>query len=129
MIDGIEFSDRGRAITDFEMRMLAESQSDAAWVTLAQRLMLALGPKAGCQAFALVLDELGGIHLRVPLRRDFFRGLWSQARDAMIVDLASRPTGGWSYAEIGRMLGVSREYVRKVVARQPDGATVDGPAR
>lgn len=129
MIEGIEFSSRGRPVTEFEARMLAESKSDGAWVTLAQRLMLELGPKAGCQAFALMLDEIGGIHLRVPHRRDFFRGMWSQSRDAMIVDLASRPAGGWSYAEIGRMLGVSREYVRKVVARQPDGATVDAGSR
>lgn len=126
MIDGIEFSARGSRLTRFERQLLTCTRSRAAWVQVAQRLVVALGPDAGAQAFALVLDELGGERVYVPERRAFFVGLWRDDRDAMILDLASRGPGAWSKTDIANALGVSRQYVGKVLARHPRGPQVAG---
>lgn len=124
MIEGIEFSDRGDALTEFEVKLLSTAKSDSPWVCVAQRLFRELGATAGSAALAVILDELGGEKVYVTPRRSFFERLWGIERDALICVLAIR-RDDWNFAEIARHLGVSREYVRKVVAgkTQPAGPT------
>jgi len=123
VIDEVTFSERGGRITPFEARLITQSKSESPWLCVARRLILGFGVEIGAQAFVVVLDELGGEKLHVSTRRHFFEALWRTERDALIRDLASRRDDEgnqeWSFADIGRALGVSREYARKTAARQP----------
>ncbi|GEM_PF-1112719 len=112
MIDGIQFSDRGDAPTEFEVRLLQQTQGDTAWLVTGQRLMAELGAAAGARALAIVLDELGGEKLRVTQRRRFFEALWREQRDALVRDLATR--GDWTYRDIAEALGLSHRLVRAI---------------
>lgn len=112
MIDGIRFSDRGDAPTDFEVRLLQQTQAEAAWVVTGQRLMAELGAAAGARALAIVLDELGGEKLCVTPRRRFFEALWREQRDALVRDLATR--GDWTYRDIAEALGLTHRLVRAI---------------
>lgn len=115
MIDGIEFSDRGEAPTEFELKLLERATGSAAWVMVGKRLVSELGPELGVRALVLVLDEVGGEKPHIPHRRHMFEALWREERDRLIVDLASRED--WSFAAIGRALGVSRVYVKRLADR------------
>lgn len=126
MIEEIHFSDRGEALTEFERRLLAQSNSSSVWLQIARRSMLELGVEHGARAIAIFLDEVGSEVLRVPDRKCFFRALWRLERDRLIVDLAARPD--WSHTDIGAALGVSKQYVSKVVSRQPRVPRVPGEA-
>lgn len=120
MIDEIRFSDRGQGVTDFELRLIAQSRSDSAWLHVARRLMSDLGVEQGARALVLVLDELSGEKVHVTPRRSFFERLWAIERDALIQDLVTRQD--WSHSDISRHLGVSRQYVSRIAGRrQPRG--------
>jgi hypothetical protein len=126
VIEEIRFSDRSESVTDFEQRLLAQSRSSSVWLQIARRAMQELGVASGSRALAIFLDEVGGEVLRVPDRKCFFRALWRLERDRLIVDLAARPD--WTYPDIGAALGVSKQYVSKVVGRQPRVPRVPGEA-
>lgn len=115
MIEGIEFSDRGDAPTEFELRLLERAEGSAAWVMVGKRLIAEFGREIGAKALAVVLDEVGGEKPHIPHRRHLFESLWREERDLLIVDLASRED--WSFAAIGRALGVSRVYVKRLADR------------
>lgn len=115
MIEGIEFSDRGQMPTEFELRLLERASGSAAWVMVGKRLIAEFGREIGAKALAVVLDEVGGEKPHIPHRRHLFEALWREERDLLIVDLASRDD--WSFAAIGRALGVSRVYVKRLADR------------
>ena len=121
MIEGIEFSDKGERPSDFEKRLLTESRSESPWLCVARRLMQDLGPEIGPIALVAVLDEVGGEKLHISTRRHFFESLWRIERDKLIRDLSTRPD--WNQADIARALGLSREYVRRVIEKTPPQRT------
>lgn len=121
MIEGIEFSEKGAQPSDFERKLLAESRSESPWLSVARRLVRDLGADVGALALVAVLDEVGGEKLHVSTRRHFFESLWRIERDKLIRDLSTRPD--WNQADIARALGLSREYVRRVIEKTPPQRT------
>jgi len=113
VIDGIDFSERGQAPTAFEVDQLRKANPMAPYIHVAHRLMRDLGDVAGAQAFAILLDELGGEKAKLPVRHRFFRRLWRCERDELILTLHTRPD--WTPTDIGKLLGVSRATVSAVV--------------
>ncbi|WP_337052468.1 helix-turn-helix domain-containing protein [Pseudoxanthomonas sp. USHLN014] len=97
---------------------------DTAWGALAVRLIRSHGPEMAARIMCQVLDELGPGKISVPMREKFFRDLWGSERDALIVQLAGRPD--WRIADIAATMGVSRQWVRRIVARTAGGDSFRG---
>ena len=113
MIDGVEFSESGEAPTDFERRLIAQSESMTHWLVIARRLIAELGETAGLHAMCVLLDELGGEKIHIPRRRHLFVRLWRRERDGLIRQLA-QPGSGWTINELAEHFGVSQPYASRV---------------
>lgn len=107
----------GERPTRFEVDLLARTESDSAWVVLAQRLMETLGAEQGAAVFCLVLDEIGGAggKVSIPSRRGLISRLWRCERDELIRSLATRPD--WTPADIASALGTTPDVVRQRLHR------------
>lgn len=116
MIDEIQFSERGDGPTQFEQRLLATivDQSDVG--AIGWRLVQQFGPEIGAAALATILDEIGGGLRYIPHRSEFFQRIWRSERNRLLVELDAR--GGWSRGELGRMFGISRARVSRIIATQ-----------
>lgn len=119
MIDGVAFSDKGDAPTEFEARLVTQSAGSGPLDELARRLVRDLGLSVGVHVLAIVLDELGGESLYLPQRAHYFRELWRAERDALVLDLSSRPD--WTTRDIAEALGMSPDMVRHVRRQRSRG--------
>lgn len=128
MVDGVEFSGRGEAPTEFEVELLlANAGRDATWMLVAKRLIEDLGEHAGACALVAVLDELSSEKVHVPSRQGLFRRLWWTERDRQIMAcMLAEPKV--SNAEVGRRFGVSRPHVTSLRRQVADANGRDAAA-
>jgi len=85
------------------------------------RLLADHGPQEGTRLFCVVLDELRGVKLSVPRREMFFARLWKTERDALIQQLASRPGGDFTQADLAQMFGLSKPRISQLLGSPLNG--------
>ena len=106
-------SRHGEHTTAFEQALLASAESSPSDT---HGLLVECARRVGADAFAHLLDFLGGGTLHLPNRRDFFDRLARAERNARIFDLLD---AGKRPAEIAELLGVPEGTVRAVIFRAP----------
>jgi hypothetical protein len=121
VIDGISFSRCGQRPTTFETQLMHHIPADNALSLLAARLLADHGPQEGTRLFCVVLDELRGVKLSVPRREMFFARLWKTERDALIQQLASRPGGDFTQADLAQMFGLSKPRISQLLGSPLNG--------
>lgn len=106
------FSRPGQQPTAFEIELLRSASGDSAWVAVAHRLMAQLGDELGARVVLTVLDELQGEKVSTPTRLRFMRRL---ARPVIVAEILELKDGKRCDREIGRIIGVSRQAIGRVV--------------
>ena len=101
-----EFSGPHGSPTLYETDLLASADPESVWVRIGQRI--------GVANLAFLLDEIGGGHIYVPARGNFFPALHQKAARLAIERLAVE---GGSCAELAAAVGVSKSQAHKVRRR------------
>lgn len=114
-MDDLKFSRPGEPPTAFEIALLRDAAGDAPWLCVAHRLMELLGDQLGAEVMMAVLDELHGEKVSTPSRTSLMRKLARPKIIHTILDLKGREVCD---REIGRIIGVSRQAVGRVVVNQ-----------